>query len=121
MNENQKLSLIIIVGGITNATPYGFLRKVISVSLEGEQFIVETEFASLSEAFPFGVIDEVISYASSSDIQSSTLYDGVSFTTTTNGEDGFYFNYELIDVVLFDYDGNKETTYDQVKVNRHLA
>jgi formylglycine-generating enzyme required for sulfatase activity len=53
----------VIAGGVTDATPYGFLRKVTNIStaatsasVQGSQVVVTTEQATLEEAIEDGVI-----------------------------------------------------------------
>lgn len=41
----------IIVSGIINAAPYGFIRRVIETSKDGENYIVKTEPALLTDVF----------------------------------------------------------------------
>ena len=104
----------VIVGDASANAPYGFLRKVVAVSSVGGQVIVETEAAVLEEAIESGSVH--ISQALAPDqVQTSTELQGVALATSAGLEDEFYF--ELKDVVLYDDDGNSNTTDDQIRAD----
>ena len=101
----------VIVGGVGAQTPYGFLRKVTSISSSGGQVVVETQAAALEEAIESGTAQ--ISHVLTPDqIQRGMVARGVSLAVAPQLEDEFYFTLE--DVVLYDDDGNLGTEYDQI-------
>ncbi len=51
MNEAAFKTGMILVGGISEKTPYGFLKKVTQVSVDGSNIILQVEDAGLDEAF----------------------------------------------------------------------
>ena len=61
----------VMMSGVTDATPYGLLRKVTNVTIDGSQFTVETTEATLEEAIEEGEIiinealtqDNIVSFA----------------------------------------------------------
>ena len=106
----------VIVGDVSDAAPYGFLRTVTSVSPQDGQVLIQTELATLEDAIQQGAIS-ISKKLTPADIESMTALPGVMLlsSTGTTLEDSFYF--EINDVVLYDEDGNYNTTYDQLKVN----
>ncbi len=102
----------ILVSDISNVAPLGFLRKVTSVTTTNGQLICTTDQASLTDAIIQGDVqynkvftDNDIIGADSSGIDISALQrvQGLSFN----------FSYK---VVVYDADGNNQTTYDQVYI-----
>lgn len=106
----------IIVSEPTTETPYGFLREVTSVEETGGKVIVETAPASLDEAIEQGSA-QTYQTLSPSQISSSTLLPGVSLNAVDTASNPNSFGYTLENVVLFDFDGDPGTTYDQVRAN----
>lgn len=109
----------VIVGDVSASAPTGFLRKVTAVSTEDGQVIVETDEATLEEAIQDGAIS-FSKRLTPADLQSMTALPGVTLASMTHAafEDSFYFKLE--DVVLYDHDGNLDTTHDQLKVDGSL-
>ena len=109
----------VIVGDVSAVAPTGFLRKVTAVSTEDGQVIVETDEATLEEAIQDGAIS-FSKRLTPADLQSMTALPGVTLASMTHAafEDSFYFKLE--DVVLYDRDGNLDTTHDQLKVDGSL-
>ena len=105
----------VVVGGAAPNVPFGFLRKVVSVSSEGEQVVVETEGATLEDAIETGGA-QVGYVLSPDDVQGGTQAAGVTLATAPQTQ-GLDFFYTLEDVVLYDDDGNLDTTNDQVRAN----
>jgi len=106
----------VIVGDVSAAAPYGFLRKVTAVTDQSGQVILDTELATLEDAIQQGSLS-LSKRLTPADIQSATTVQGVTMLSTarTSLEDSFFF--ELNDVVLYDKDRNYGTTWDQLKVN----
>lgn len=100
----------ILAFGITNLTPSGALRKIISINYSGNEVIINTIQASLAEAiencnislaFQITQPDPLI-------VKSKTLY------TESSAKASFSFP---LDSVVYDQDGNDSTTYDQVRIS----
>ena len=103
----------VMVGEATANAPYGFLRKVTSVSSVGGQVVVETEAATLEDAIESGAV-HVSQSLTPDQVRNSAMLQGVSLARAQSlGE--FYF--KLKDVVLYDDDGNLQTTDDQITAN----
>jgi len=105
----------VMVGDAAPNAPFGFLRKVVSVSSAGGQVVVETEGATLEDAIGTGGAQ--VSYVLfPDDVQGGTQAAGVTLATVPQTQ-GLDFCYTLEDVVLYDGDGNLDTTNDQVTAN----
>jgi formylglycine-generating enzyme required for sulfatase activity len=106
----------VIVGDVSAAAPYGFLRRVTSVIADGGQIELSTTSASLDEVIQQGELN-FSKKLTPADVESITALPGVTLMSTvgTTLEDSFFFKIE--DVVLHDDDGDYGTTDDQLKVN----
>ena len=109
----------IISSGVSDVTPDGLLRKVISVSKMGDQLVAETTQATLEEAIEKGTI-EVSKTLTPSDVSSAVASrEGVTLEKTTirwsPAVEAFYV--QMRDVVLYDDDGDLKATDDQIKAN----
>ena len=114
----------VLVIGVTDQTPNGMLRKVVSVSTD--QRTLTTEMATIVDAIEEGGF----SATTRLDPDSATfvpamegvrsIHDPISAGTlqpAISGVDidaGFYFSVQLDDAVLYDIDGNQWTTNDQI-------
>ena len=109
----------IIVSDVTAAAPYGFLRKVSSVSDSGGQVVVNTVSTTLEDAIQQGSMN-YSTQLTPANIVSMTTQPGVTLLNRTGPtiDDSFYF--EINDVMLYDKDGNLNTTYNQLKANGSL-
>ena len=101
----------VIVSGPTANAPYGFLRRVTSVSSLGGQVVVTTEEATLEDAIESGEA-HVSQLLTPNQIQSSTQLQGVKLESPSQLDDEFYWTLDT--VVLYDHDKNPGTTNDQV-------
>jgi len=111
----------VIVIGITPITPNGLLRKVTNVSISNNQVVVETIQATLEDAIEDGTI-EFNKILTPNDLSNATaLRQGVSFESMLSNLplEGFYL--EINDVVLYDDDGNLDTTNDQIRANGSIS
>jgi len=109
----------IIVGEPTQEAPDGFLRRVTQKSMSAGQVALGTEQAMLEEAITDGGVSVSISL-SPDDIQSSVLAEGVRLEPELRGADGLTFTYNL-DKVVFDKDGDENTTDDQLRAEGGLG
>jgi len=103
----------VMVSDATSNAPNGFLREVTSVSLSGGQVVVGTEQATLEEAIESGEA-HVSQTLTPGQIQAGMQLQGVTLAASQL-EDEFYFKLE--DVVLYDDDGDPDTTSDQIKAD----
>lgn len=111
----------VIVIGITPITPTGLLRKVTNVLISNNQVVVETTQATLEDAIEDGTF-ELNKILTPNDLSYATaLRQGVSFESmlSTLTLEGFYL--EINDVVLYDDDGNHDTTDDQIRANGGIS
>lgn len=106
----------IVIGQDDSAAPYGFLRRVTSKSVQGGSVIIETEPATMMDAFEYMDVVETHPLLPS-EIVSYKLFNGTQFVTDRNSE---LFDVDL-NVILYDQDGNPETTNDQITLNGNYA
>lgn len=106
----------VIVSDVTAATPYGFLRRVSSPIVTGEQVTLTTTSATLEDAIQQGRVS-FSKQLTPGDIQSVTALPGVSVLQATDTMQGSTFHVEINDVVIYDQDGDFGTTQDQVGAN----
>ncbi|MFZ1396592.1 MAG: SUMF1/EgtB/PvdO family nonheme iron enzyme, partial [Candidatus Promineifilaceae bacterium] len=109
----------VMVGDVSITAPYGFLRKVAGVTTVGGQVVVTTTDATLEDAIQQGSI-QLNRQLTPADIQTATFAPGVTLAQykTAGLNDTFFF--DMNDVVLYDEDGNYNTTNDQLKANGSL-
>lgn len=101
----------ILVAGISDITPVGFLREV--VNLSSDKKTVNTKQASLEQT----IENASFFYQRSlypSDTSSFVSKRGVSESLTSQG---FNFNITLDNVIIYDADGRLNTTADQITIN----
>jgi len=110
----------VIVGDITTNAPYGFLRKVTTVSSVGSQVIVETEDATLEDAIQDGGI-RLSQTLTPDDIQETMQVTGVTLATASQPQGIGTFYFTLDNVVLYDDDGDPGTTNDQITANGSIT
>lgn len=109
----------VMVGDASEIAPYGFLRQVSTVTETDGQVVVTTASATLEDAIQQGEF-HFAKRLTPADIESMSARPGVLLRkpSETMIDDSFLF--EINDVVLYDEDGNLNTTYDQLKVNGSL-
>jgi len=99
----------------------GLLRKVKNINTINNELVVETEFASLSEAIQQGTIDATISLTDSQIKGIAYHADGVKLLNDlTKGSAQTTYNWN-INTVLYDADGNRSTTTDQIKLEGNFS
>lgn len=98
----------ILVAGISNSTPYGFLRKVKSVSEDKKT--VQTQQATLEEAIEEGGLYFEKRLKPDKNFKMD-LEKGVKLLESTKD---FDFGFELNNFVIYDHDGILSTTNDQI-------
>lgn len=107
-NTTQLESLTIgniIISGIAPNAPYGFLRKITNIQKTGTTYTFTTVEVPLEEAFKELHVDYTKSF---------TTADTAKRVSSTS------FAVDLTDYVLYDVDGNDNTTADQLKLNENI-
>jgi len=115
----------VIVIGVTPNTPYGLLRRITTVVMNGNQVIIETTQATLEDAIEDGTI-EINQVLTPADLnvavamQKGIALEGVGTAgIQALASEGFYLSID--DVVIYDKDGNHETQGDQIKASGSIA
>jgi formylglycine-generating enzyme required for sulfatase activity len=106
----------VMVGGTSSNAPDGFLRKVISVDTSGPQVTVQTSPATLEDAVQQGSF-HISGALEASQMMSAQSLEGVSIFQAANG----LIHIDLSNVILYDADGNPNTTTDQVAVHSGMV
>lgn len=106
----------VIIGQDNQVAPDGFLRKVTSKTTQGGAIVLETQQATMSEAFESMDISETHQLMPSA-VKSFKLYNGSKFVPDKAGET---FTVQL-DCILYDQDGDPSTTNDQIKLDGQFA
>ena len=89
--DDLKLGDVIIMGA-TDHTPNGLLRRVIDVTQDGEQVIVETEFATMEDVIEEGVVS-VNATITAEDFEAAAL--GVDGIRVLGSAEGIGFSIDL--------------------------
>jgi hypothetical protein len=106
----------VIVGGVSDITPHGFLREVVAISDAAGQVAIETTQATLEDVFENATLTFERTLTPR-DISNSTHLDGATLKMASPLQLDDEFVIDLDDVVLLDVDGDSGTTYDQVVAN----
>jgi len=115
----------VIVSDVSDLTPYGLLRKITNIVINGDQIVVQTVAATLEDAIENGTVENswhLLPDGSATPLTAtSNIYNGpsVNSTASTNSTTGFYF--DINDVVLYDKDGNLDTEGDQITADGSIA
>jgi Bacterial Ig-like domain (group 2) len=110
----------VLVSDPTTAAPDGFLRKVSSVRQEGNEVVVDTTEALLTEAVSSGEAEAVTSLTTANLRRAQALRAGVSVQSRALlRPQAEILNLEF-NKVLFDFDDKPETTNDQIEVSGSL-
>jgi len=118
-SSNQPLDIKpgeVIASAPTPLLPYGLLRKVVTVTTVQNQLVVETTSATLDEALQQGEL-HVTQVLSPSQTTRAEIGNGVVVTERSPQTQAATVYFEIKDVVLYDDDGNSNTTNDQVLAN----
>jgi len=91
----------------------GLLRKITNVDSSGSGIVLTTEQATLEDAIEEGNIILKQNLQETQINKVDYYYDGISYKLNKGDESNFEFN---LDIVLYDLDGNENTTNDQVKL-----
>jgi len=99
----------ILVSGISDYAPYGFLREIKSISPDGTR--LETSPASLEKAIESGDIHIEGKLMPALNSQ---------YKNNLKSQTGFDWSISIDNEVLYDLDGNYSTTNDQITADGHL-
>ena len=91
----------------------GLLRKITSMQLSGNEAEVTTRQATLTEAIEKGKISLKQSLQKASINKVDYFYEGIKYKLNKGPESNYDFE---LDIVLYDLDGDLNTTNDQVKL-----
>lgn len=112
----------VIVAGVSSTTPEGMLKKVVGTEKRDGKLVVEVESATLPDAYDqlsFNFKKQL----TAQEIRSVSTTRGVtpnpSRARAAEAEAGLTLN-PKINKILYDKDGNKKTTSDQVKLTGQL-
>lgn len=105
---------VLVTQPLPPLAPYGFLRKVVSVATVGQDTVVQTVPAKLTEAIYQGnfQLQQALTPVMLSGF--TPLTQGVSLQSTSLSPQ---FTFKLDHVVVYDADGNTKTTGDQIVAN----
>ncbi len=107
----------VMVSAPSKNAPNGLLRKVVQVQTANGKTLVQTEQAKLGDVIKTGTLD-ASKHLTEADSESVTpLVAGVHQTRAARGVGLSY----SIDSVLYDKDGNNQTTNDQIKASGTLS
>lgn len=106
LNETTQISNVkvndYLIGAPSTLCPTGFLRKVMSITKNGQTYTINTQYATL---------DEVIEECNISEIITNNVFNKTAQTASVSTS---------FDVVLFDGDANTNTANDQAKITGSL-
>lgn len=109
-----------LIVGISDLAPDGFLRKVESVTTQGDQVLVRTQQGTLAEAIETGSLS-LTQELLPSDVRGSHVQPGVELASVALGQidtgRSYLWTINLVNVVLFDADGKQNTTGDQIRAD----
>lgn len=109
-NSSQLQSIvngnIIVSGSVLNA-PYGFMRKITNIQINGFIYTFTTVEVSLTETFKELHVDYTRLYSNADTLHQRSI-------------SSLSFNVSIPDFILYDGDGNNITTDDQLKVSGNL-
>lgn len=104
---------VLVTQPLPPLAPYGFLRKVVSVATVGQDTVVETVPAKLTEAIHQGAA-QLQQQLTPSMLTGSVLAQGVTLQSAGSSQ---LLTLGLNNVVIYDADGNTSTTNDQVRAS----
>ena len=110
----------VIAGDVSDQAANGFLRKIQAITPAGEGMILETEAATLEDAVEQGAV-QATRVLTPSDVSGTVFAEGVTQSATLSGHEPLPFVLVLDDVVLYDVDGDPDTTDDQVVASGGLT
>jgi hypothetical protein len=103
----------VLVFGVTEHTPHGWLRAVESITVEDDRLHLKTAQAALPDAIADGEVRVAMPLLGGVDASLVSALPGVAFA----GDPDVALRATFDDVVLWDHDGDPQTTDDQVVVD----
>ncbi len=97
----------IIISGVAKNAPFGFLRKIANIQINGNTYTITTTDVPLTDAFKKLHVDYTKSYSLGDTLRTTPV--------------GTTFSIDMPNIILYDADGNNTTTSDQIKVNGNLT
>lgn len=91
----------------------GLLRKITNIDSSGSTIVLTTQQATLEDAIEEGNISLLQNLQNAQINKVDYYYEGIDYKINKGQESNFDFN---LDIVLYDLDGNLNTTNDQVKL-----
>ena len=91
----------------------GLLRKITDIQSSGSQTVITTRQATLEEAIEQGDISLKQNLQKAQISKVDYYYEGIEYKINKGQESNFDFD---LDIILYDSDGNHNTTNDQVKL-----
>ena len=91
----------------------GLLRKITDIQSSGSQTVITTRQATLEEAIEQGDISLKQNLQKAQISKVDYYYEGIEYKINKGQESNFDFD---LDIILYDLDGNHNTTNDQVKL-----
>jgi len=91
----------------------GLLRKITDIDSSGSTVVLTTEQATLEDAIEEGNISLKQNLQKAQIDKVDYYYDGIEYKINKGKESNFEFD---LDIILYDLDGNHNTTNDQVKL-----
>ena len=119
MKASTRLSLLVWRLGSERlsllALPYGngLLKKITSVQTSGDNIIINTTQATLTEAIEKGEINLKQSSQKLQIEKVNYYYNGIKYNLQKGDNSNYQFD---LDVILYDADGDTNTTNDQIKL-----
>jgi len=108
----------VVASGTSNAAPSGVLRKVTSISTSGNQVVVTTTGVTIEEAIQQGSWSVTSSLDSNQAVTVVSVAKGVKIKSSAILGN---FNVSINNVVLYDMDGDLNTTNDQIVANGSIS
>ena len=109
----------IMIGDVSSAAPDGFLRQVTAISSIGGQLNVTTSATTIEQAVQ-QISLQVDQNLTASEVQNASAIKGLHIKPVA-GSQGLTFDVPINNVVLYDADGNLNTTNDQVVANGDIG
>lgn len=118
---------ILVADSKSENAPSGLLRRVTSIEGYGNQTVLKTETAALDDVFYDAKVNQALTVGADDIARVESHLEGVAFSTKESplGGSTSYnvrpLDFELVNVVVADQDGNPATTNDQLRINGRVT
>jgi formylglycine-generating enzyme required for sulfatase activity len=109
----------VIIGGVSDASPYGFLRKVTAIDDSGSDLVLTTEQGTIEEAYEQLTVN-IEQVLVPENLASFSSMPGITLISSPDRVNTGDFQFQLNSAVLYDQDGNLDTTGDQIVADGYL-